>query len=294
MKKKPIKEYIVFGAVALVVAIAIIMTRQIGTGKIYPLEENDKLQILFLGDSNFAYDFGDRTIPDRIGERLGADVYNCAIGGTAAAKLDTTYYFDSDLDAFNLYNFSKIMVTGDYQGVNAYGSRGGDFGKMAVRKAEILTNIDLDELDYIVIAYGLNDYTSGCRVYGEEPYDETTYIGALRGSVERIKEACPNAKIILSSITYCIFYGNDIVTEDGYEKSYGGGYINEYRDAMETVAAEYENVYFIDNLEKLDINAENHTEYLHDEMHLNYAGQEMYVESFIDELEMIESVANEQ
>ncbi len=294
MKKRPIKEYIVFGTVALVAAIAIIMTRQIGSEKIYPLEENDKLQMLFLGDSNFAYDFGDRTIPDRIGERLNADIYNCAIGGTAAAKLDTTYFLDSGFDAFNLYNLSKIMMSGDYQGVNAYGGIGGDLGKSAVLKAEIVTNIDLDELDYVVIGYGLNDYTTGCEAYGEEPYDETTYIGALRSSVERIKKACPNATIILSSITYCIFYGNDIAMQEGYEKDYGGGYITDYRDAMETVAAEYENVYFIDNLENLDINKENYMDYLHDEMHLNYAGQEMYVDSFIEELEMIESVANEQ
>lgn len=294
MKRKQIKEYIVFGVVALIAAIAIIMTRQIGTEKIYPTEENDKLQILFLGDSNFAYDFGDRTIPDRIGERLNADIYNCAIGGTAATRTDTTYYFDSDLDAFNLYNLSKIMVSGDYQGVNAYAGRGGEFGKTAVLKAEIITNIDLNELDYIVIGYGLNDYTSGCAVYGENPYDETTYIGALRGAVERIRAVCPNAKIILSSITYCIFYGNDIALQDGYGKTYGGGYINDYRDAMETVAAEYENVYFIDNLEKLDINKDNFMDYLHDEMHLNYAGQEMYVDSFIEELEKIESEFNEQ
>lgn len=294
MKRRPIKEYLVFGVVALVAAIAIIMTRQIGTEKIYPLEENDRLQILFLGDSNFAYDFGDRTIPDRIGERLNADIYNCAIGGTSAVKINIANFFDYDLDAFNLYNLSKIIESGDYQGVNAYRGRGGESGQSAVLKTEIVTNIDLAELDYIVIGYGLNDYTSGSVIYGEELYDETTYVGALRGAIERIQKACPNAKIILSSITYCIFYGNDIATQDGYEKNYGGGYINDYRDAMENVAAEYENVYFIDNLENLDINKENFMDYLHDEMHLNYAGQEMYVDSFIDELEMIESGIDEQ
>lgn len=293
MNKRPVKEYMIFAIIAMLGAVAILATAKIGTQKIYPLENDDRLQILFLGDSNFAYDFGDRSIPDRIGERLNADIYNCAIGGTSAVKLNVANYFDADLDAFNLYNLSKVMISGDYQSVNAYRSIGGEFGKTAVCKAEILTNIDFAELDYIVISYGLNDYTSGCAVYGEDPYDETTYIGALRGAVERIQRVCPNAKIILSSITYCVFYENTDVIQDGYEKSFGGGMINDYRDAMETVSAEYDNVYFIDNLEKLNINKDNFRDYLVDEMHLNFTGHEMYVDSFIEEIEEIESAANE-
>lgn len=293
MKKKPIKECIIFALVAVIAAAAIMATAGIGNKKIYPLESNDKLQILFLGDSNFAYDFGEMTIPDRIGERLNADVYNCAIGGTSATKINEMNFFDADLDMFNLYNLSKVMVSGDFQSLNAYRTLGGELGKSAVIKAEVLTRINLDEVDYIVISYGLNDYTVGCKIYGEDLYDEYTYAGALRSSVERIREVCPNAKIILSSITYCVFYGNDIVTQDGYEKTYGGGTINDYRDAMELVAAEFDNVYFINNLENLDINKENYTDYLYDEMHLNYAGQEMYVDSFINEIEKIESTVDE-
>ena len=48
-----------------------------------------------------------------------------------------------------------------------------------------------------------------------------------------------------------IFSENGKVKEDGYERSCGGGYINDYRDAAQHVVSEYENVIFMDNLEKL-------------------------------------------
>ena len=128
------------------------------------------------------------------------------------------------------------MVNGDEQSLYEYYNQGGGFAKDAFGKAEMISNIKLEELDYIVISYGLNDYTTGCTIYGEDPYDyenilnqmprgfrlehsrsaaknpydEETYSGALKASVERIQKACPNATIILSSITYCIFYGNHI------------------------------------------------------------------------------------
>lgn len=294
VEKKSLKKYVVFVVTAMAAAGLVLLSTQIGQKRYYPFEDDQRMQILFLGDSNFAYDFGDKTIPQRIGEELDANVFNAAIGGTAAAKLNDDNYIDSQLDLFGLYNLSKVMVNGDEQSLYEYYNQGGGFAKDAFGKAEMISNIKLEELDYIVISYGLNDYTTGCAIYGEDPYDEETYSGALKTSVERIQKACPNATIILSSITYCIFYGNNIETQDGYEKDYGGGTINDYRDAMESIAAEYENVYFIDNLERLDIDKSNYEQYLNDEMHLSVEGHHMYVDSFLNKLEEIESIKNEQ
>ena len=281
MKKKPIKECIVFSLIAIIAAVSVIATAQIGTGKYYPGDDS-KLQIVFLGDSNIAYDYDGKAIPHRVAERIECDVYNCAVGGTAAAKINTYNYFDKSFDLLCLYNITKIMETEDHQPLLDFFGEATENEQQATGKMEMLTNIDYEKIDYIVISYGLNDYTTGRPINGENPYDENTYGGALRISIERLQNLCPNATIIVSSITYCVFYDNGEVVEDGYERNWGGGCINDYRDAAEMIASEYENVIFMDNLELLGINRTNHKEYIRDDMHLNVAGQEKYTDILVE------------
>ena len=288
MKKKPIKEYIVFSLIVLIAAVSILATAQIGTKKYYPGDDS-KLQIVFLGDSNIAYDFEGKTIPHRVAERIECDVYNCAIGGTTAAKINTLNYFDKSFDLLCLYNITKIMETEDHQPLMDFFDEATVNEQLGTGKMQMLVNIKYEEVDYIVISYGLNDYTTGCAVSGEDKYDETTYEGALRNAIEILQKQCPNATIILSSITYCAFYENGEMLEDGYERSWGGGYINDYRDAAKNVASEYENVIFMDNLELLEIDKVNCKEYIHDNMHLNAAGQEKYADCLVEIIKENES-----
>jgi len=113
-KKKWIKEYTVFIIVAVIAAVAILSTSKIGIQKYY-FGNDETLQILVLGDSNMAYDFGDRSIPQRIAERLECDVYNCAVGGTTASKTNYKNYADWTIDSLCLYNLTKIIETENAQ-----------------------------------------------------------------------------------------------------------------------------------------------------------------------------------
>lgn len=283
------KEKIIFIGVAVLSAILILCTALIGTKKFYPVEvESHKTQILFLGDSNIAYDFEGKDIPELVYDRLGVTTYNGAIGGTSAAKINTENYFDDRGDMFCLYNITKVMESGDHNAVADYYGTGSQREKEAVGKVMMLTDLRLEEVDYIVLSYGLNDYTTGRPIYAEDPYAEYTYAGALRAAVERLQKLCPNAKIILSSITYCAFMEGGEVVMDGYERNWGGGTIEEYRDAMKLVSSEYENVYFMDNLEYLGIGRDNYEQYLRDEMHLNEAGREIYVDYLEETINGIE------
>lgn len=292
MKKKPVKECIIFGIIAVIAAIMILGSARIGTTKYYPAEGDEKVQILFLGDSNLAYDFGDKTIPQRLEERMDVTVYNCAAGGTSAAKINSSNFFDFSFDLLCLHNLIKVMECEDHQPLLDFYADASVNERGATERMEILADIDYESLDYIVVAYGLNDYVSGRPVYGEDPYDIISYAGALRTAIESLQRTAPNAKIIVSSITYCIFYENGAMAYDGYEKSYDGGYINEYRDAAKMVATEYDNVYFLDNLELLEINRDNSTEYLRDGMHLTVAGQELYTDNLEEIITKIESENN--
>lgn len=288
MTKKSIKEYIIFSLIAIIAAGSVIATAQIGTGKYYPGDES-KLQIVFLGDSNIAYDYEGKTIPHRVAERIECDVYNCAVGGTTATKINTSNYVDKSFDLLCLYNITKIIETEDHQPLMDYFGEATVNEQLATEKMQMLVNIKYEEIDYIVISYGLNDYTTGSAISSEDKYDEMTYEGAMRCAIERLQRICPNATIVVSSITYCAFSENGRMVEDGYERNWGGGYIDDYRDAARRVASEYENVIFMDNLELLGIDKMNCAEYIHDEMHLNSAGQEKYADCLVEIIKENES-----
>lgn len=279
---KKISAYIFFIIIAIISAGLILSTTRLGKEKVYP-GEDDRVQILFLGDSNLAYDaqMDNLTIAQRLMERTGYNVYNCAVGGTTATKINYSDYFDKELDLLCLYNVSKVMETQEYETLMDSFWQTSLTEQQAIERMQVLTAIDYDEIDYIVISYGLNDYAIGVPIKDDDLYNEETYEGALRSSIERISELCPNATIILSSITYCVFE-DDGVVEDGYQKDWGGGYIQEYRDAASQVSSEYENVIFMDNLTLLGINKDNYTEYVFDGMHFNIAGQEKYTECLME------------
>lgn len=295
MKKKKILKGILFGSIALISAAAVLLTANIGTKKYYPIEGDNKKQILFLGDSNIANEVDEQTIPHLVSQYLDVNVYNCAVGGTTAAKANTSNHFDAVLDLFCLYNLSKALEAEDHNMFTDFFMEGNTLERDAMETMQMMVNIDYEKLDYVVISYGLNDYVGGFSVESADRYDEETYAGALRCAVERIQKQCPDATIILSSITYCIFEDEQGNPVDGYDKDWGGGTIEQYRDAMEQVSGEYENVYFMDNLKDMNIQEENFSEYMRDAMHFSTKGQEMYAHNLTILIEEIErdSVADE-
>lgn len=293
MNKKNIKKYMGFIVIAVLSASLMLATTQIGSKKYYPFEE-EELQILFFGDSNLANRVEGKDIADRVKDILGCEVYNAAIGGTTAAKVNTENYFDWTEDLFCFYNVSKLMETEEYQilldsqKTMLYNEQDG------VGKMNMVVNIEYDKIDYIVVSYGLNDYMTGVPAYcGEDPFDETTYEGAIRSSVDRITKLCPNSTIILSGITYCAYTGEEDNGLDGYSFSWGGGYIDDYRDAAAKVASEYENVIFMDNLEMLGIDSTNHEQYLWDKIHFDLEARERYVDYLVSIIRENESNKDE-
>lgn len=279
---KKVYSCIIFIIITIITAGFMLSTTQWGKEEVYPGEDK-RVQVLFLGDSNLAYDaqMDNLTIAQRLMEQTGYNVYNCAVGGTTATKINYSNYFDKELDLLCLYNVSKVMETQEYEVLMDSFWQTSLNEQQAIERMQILTAIDYDEIDYVVISYGLNDYFIGVQIQDDDLYNEETYEGALRSSIDRISKICPNAKIILSSITYCVFE-EDGVVEDGYQKDWGGGNIQEYRDAASCVASEYENVIFMDNLTLLGMNKDNYTEYVFDGMHFNIAGQEKYTECLVD------------
>ncbi len=140
---------------------------------------------------------------------------------------------------------------------------------------DMVGSVSLEDADYLVIAYGLNDYFQGVPYRNSEAYDVQTYEGALRSAVKKIKEEYPELKILLIGQTYCQFYSYGIVEADSDTRSFGGGVGTDYVAAAKRVAEEYD-LLFVSQYEELPMNEWNGKLYLEDATHLNKNGRIQY------------------
>ena len=263
---------------------------------IFPAVEKEKTQLLFLGDSNIDYSFGGTEIPEMVMKEYDSVAYNCAIGGTCAANSRKPYKRTNYYSMFSLYNLSKMIETGDFSVM----TRNREFLDSASSnikdKVLILEHLDYSAMDYVVLHYGMNDYFTGFPLESDERFDEYTYKGALRCGIERMHKACPDAKIILSSITYCRY--QEVSSEgievgepiSGLSFDFGQGTIDAYRDAMKEVSEEYPYTFFLDNLEGMQLGDSNYAEegLFQDHMHLGEKGRAIYTEGFLKLIREIE------
>ncbi len=221
--------------------------------EITKLQARDKtkdLQIAVLGDSIWALHLDETGIAAMIEEELGVKVYNKAIQGTSAAsKIE-----DEDNSMLDIL---EVLIPTE----NAESSQ--------------LQELNLAEMDYLVLAYGLNDYFAGTAIESEDPFDEFTYAGAYRIALERLQEAFPELKIIICSQTYNQGYSYGKVAFESYYQDFGGGTALDYVSGLERVAMEYD-VIFVNNYEDITINITNGLQYLSDATHLTAYGRKVY------------------
>ena len=217
--------------------------------------EDSSLDIVVFGDSIWNEGRGTDGISEKLMDLTGAFVYNCAVGGTSAAV-------EEDLSTNVRYDWKSPSLNG-----LVYVANGELVAESILAEKEaysVINKVDFEKIDYFIIAYGLNDFFSEVNIYPEDMYDMTTYVGALRHGIVKLKENYPSAKIILASPTYSEAFAGE--KEDNLE---------EYAKAAKSVAEEY-GAYFLDMYYGLGINAETKEQYLSDGVHLTSAGRELY------------------
>ena len=213
------------------------------------------VEVLVLGDSIWDLERGETGIAALLEEELeNVTVYNCAVKGSRAAK-----------DEYGLWAMAEHIA----------GRRQIDFQE-DMQAAEILQKIDLLNIDYIFIAYGLNDYFGAVkRRNPDDCYDITTYEGALCSSIELLRESCPGAEFVILSPTYCQGYSYGQVIHESTTCDYGGGTGPDYVASAKRIAEAYGYPY-IDLYEELGISIHNGAEYLEDATHLTEKGRKAY------------------
>ena len=280
----PVLVFVVIFTITLLVSFFWLNRKE---SKTFPRDEQK--QIVFLGDSNIAFRRNDTDIPELVGAELSMTTYNCAFGGTTAARIDIWNRFDDYYERCCLYELTNMILAQDMVPAKDRMDSILDKYETSLNKLNLLMDMDFSKVDYLVLSYGMNDYLLGLMADNpNDPLDDKSYAGALRKSIEQFCKQYPQMKIIISSITYYQpLQGQDINTLD-----FGGGTLYDFRDAAKQVASEYENVYFLDQLTLLAIDSDNCAELMSDAMHLNEISQEMWAENAAELIREIEAGEN--
>ena len=263
----------------LIIALGIILVCVLGYMKATKVSKK-QVDILFLGDSLIGQYRDETSIPYLVGQELGMTVFNGAMGGTSMANLNVNGNEAYQKDGLSLAALSKAISYDDFgrqQTIMVRESATEHFPAVI----DELEQIDFEKLEYLIIEYGTNDYFAGVRVENQEnPYDETTFAGALLSSVEILRKSFPELQIILISPTYN-WYLNTV--ENCENKDFGGGYMPEYVNAVSQIAAQYDVGY-------VDVYTDFYPQKAHDEaliytedgVHPNEDGRKKIAEAICD------------
>lgn len=185
---------------------------------------------VFFGDSVFGNYQDFASIPGVISALTGAKVHNLAVGGSSATRSDGENASFNEV-VENLVSTSSISLPDD------------------------------DKLCF-VINYGLNDYFEG--------YPLENYCDGLRSGIRTLRDAYPNAHILVISSNYILSFEKGTAPK-GDEENVLADYV---AAAEETAAAE--GVDFLNINEILQWDADNAAEYLVDAIHPNEEGRWLF------------------
>ncbi|MCD8379038.1 MAG: SGNH/GDSL hydrolase family protein [Lachnospiraceae bacterium] len=229
------------------------------------LAYTEGIKIGVLGDSIWGNVQDETGVAAVVERELGVEVYNCAVGGTQAA-----------------YNWAEIEGRPD-QSLMVITDQV-IYGEAAYDNSDLnqsYLDVDWQEMDYIIFSYGINDYFAGVWCEGEDSYDTNTYAGAIRTALEAWQEYAPQATYVLCAQNLTQWYSYGKIAGDSDSINYGGGTGPDYVSVLEKVAAEYENVIFINTYEDIRIDRANGPVLLEDGTHFSEYGREVYAKNIV-------------
>lgn len=223
-------------------------------------------EMVFFGDSIIALEDSSSAVPEVVAYFSKATIFDCAKGGIAASYTgEDEYYFPAITESF-ITGQTTNYETGEnlVKGINAFHN-----------------SSSADKNLCFVINFGLNDYFQGYEPDSmENPWDMSTYGGALRTGIENLQEVYPDAMIIVVTPNPISFY------DYGTSPTGEGGYVLEEYACVARRVAEEMGVLCMDNYAQLGITPENSAEYLlADGVHLSGKGRLCYAKALLSFME---------
>jgi lysophospholipase L1-like esterase len=156
-------------------------------------------KILCLGDSIFGAK--NTEVSEFFKSITKANVYNCALGGTRMAQHEEGW------DNWSMYRFAYSIANNDWA-IQENGLTHTNVPPFAEERLAFIKTLDFNDIDVITINHGTNDWSGSITLDNDSnPLDTTTYMGALRYSIETILTAYPHLKIVV--LSPCWRYWND-------------------------------------------------------------------------------------
>lgn len=232
MKGRSGRQTIKYGLISLLVFGAIFVASFRGFG-----EEKDAETpgIVAFGDSVFGLIRDETSVTALLSELLETPVFNAGFGGSCMAKTELNYSLGYTRNSLSMAGLSTAILADDFgvqQGTRWRESNMEYFPEVI----DALAAVDFAEVETVLLQHGLNDYHSGTMIENpEDLYDKYTYTGALRSSVEALREVNPHVRIVLVTPTYTWYEQLDLTCGD---IDYGGGLLEDYVAAQLRVAKE--------------------------------------------------------
>lgn len=198
---------------------------------------------VIMGDSVYGECRDETSIPALLSGKLGGTVYNGALGGTRMGRMDMR--LANTIESLSMHALSRSIVSGDFGPQQTVRNREAAT-EYFERTIDELERIDFEQVEILFIGHGVNDYHSGSVIYNEEaPNNPYTFTGALRSTVEVLREKFPRMRIILLTPTYTWYPYQELPELTCEEYNLGGGFLEEYVNA-EIALAESMGVEVID------------------------------------------------
>lgn len=246
-------------------------------------EDGQAVQIVAFGDSVLGLFRGEDGITAQVGSLLDKTSYCAGLGGTCVSRLDRENKLDYGKDSLSLTALTRAVMMDDF------GPQQTVFLKESMTEyfddtIDGLERIDFETVEIVIIEHGLNDFYAGAPLRNEEdPMDEYTFAGALRNSLEALRQTNPDMRIVLVTPTYTWMCSGSYTCEE-----FDAGYGNQEAYVAEEIkiAAEY-------GVEVIDVYHDffPHEEwddwqlYTMDGLHPNEAGRRLIAEKIADYLE---------
>ena len=243
------------------------------------MDEEDHLQLVFLGDSIFDMARDGTGVPYLTAEALDASCYNLAIGGTCAAL------HKDESAAYEKWDSSSVL--GVAKAVAGLVSPDA-FSKYHAR--DVFDSCDFSKTDYFIVECGTNDFLSQYPIDLNQggTYQWYTYYGAVQSIVGDLLTAYPDAKVIFCTPHYEQFHFKDKgIAGDVNILDLGRGPLINYIAAGHN-AAQMAGAYAINCYDELPINGYTADDYLLDGIHLTEEGRRVYAEMLVKTINHLE------
>lgn len=268
MQKKEIKIQYIYWILAVVLfcgTFALLWFRENGQKETYP--------VVCLGDSIIGNERDDTSITAVMEKILGTKVYNGAFGGTTMSCRSSENRASMTEDTLSMVQLADSIAYEDYGVQNASVTA---WAPMEYFPESMygFQDIDFQNVEVLVIEHGVNDYLAGVALDNpEDPYDRYTFGGALRSSLQILKENYPDMRIILATPVYCWYLREGVSCE---ERDFGGGLLEDYVNLELQIGREF-GVEILDNYHDSGIGStgtyEEWEQYTVDGVHLNEEGR---------------------